>query len=210
MVDFALFHVQIGGNTFNWYVFNLADVAIVAGVAALLYDSFWGYPPQKRPDPGRYDPRVYRNVRAEHADAQDSEAVAGMMRCARRSQLRIVGSPARVLGCVVARHRPGDDGGAARAGDDDEDDKTFEEKIIDSIMTGIGATNMENSRHRLSRALAAGGAAQARSAAAGFRRRRGEGAELAEGSRRSAPQGRDRGPQEEQDKDADLASRARR
>jgi signal peptidase II len=52
VVDFALFHVQIGGNTFNWYVFNLADVAIVAGVAGLLYDSFWGYPPQKRPDPG--------------------------------------------------------------------------------------------------------------------------------------------------------------
>ncbi len=54
VVDFALFHVQIGGKPFNWYVFNLADVAIVAGVAALLYDSFpsWGYPPQKRPDPG--------------------------------------------------------------------------------------------------------------------------------------------------------------
>lgn len=52
VVDFALFHVEIGGNTFNWYVFNLADVAIVVGVAALLYDSFLGYPPQKRPDPG--------------------------------------------------------------------------------------------------------------------------------------------------------------
>ena len=34
VVDFALLHVQIGGKTFNWYVFNLADVAIVAGVAA--------------------------------------------------------------------------------------------------------------------------------------------------------------------------------
>lgn len=35
--------------------------------------------------------------------------------------------------------------GAARAGDDDdEDDKTFEEKIIDGIMKGIGGTNMEN------------------------------------------------------------------
>ena len=34
--------------------------------------------------------------------------------------------------------------GAARAQDDDEDDKTFEEKIIDSLMSGIGATNMEN------------------------------------------------------------------
>jgi signal peptidase II len=56
VVDFALFHLQIGGKPFNWYVFNLADVAIVAGVAALLYDSFLGtsegYPPQKRPDPG--------------------------------------------------------------------------------------------------------------------------------------------------------------
>ena len=34
--------------------------------------------------------------------------------------------------------------GAARAGDDDEDDRTFEEKIIDNFMAGIGATNMEN------------------------------------------------------------------
>jgi hypothetical protein len=33
--------------------------------------------------------------------------------------------------------------GAARA-DDDEDDKTFEEKIIEGIMAGIGGTNMEN------------------------------------------------------------------
>jgi signal peptidase II len=49
VVDFALFHVQIGGNTFNWYVFNLADVAIVAGVAALLYDSFVGIPAAKAP-----------------------------------------------------------------------------------------------------------------------------------------------------------------
>ena len=35
--------------------------------------------------------------------------------------------------------------GAARAQDDDEDDKTFEEKIIEGVMHGIGATNMENS-----------------------------------------------------------------
>jgi signal peptidase II len=49
VVDFALFHVQIGGNNFNWYVFNLADTAIVAGVAALLYDSFLGVPAAKAP-----------------------------------------------------------------------------------------------------------------------------------------------------------------
>jgi signal peptidase II len=49
VVDFALFHLQIGGKTFNWYVFNLADVAIVAGVAGLLYDSFLGVPAAKAP-----------------------------------------------------------------------------------------------------------------------------------------------------------------
>jgi signal peptidase II len=49
VVDFALFHLQLGGNTYNWYVFNLADVAIVAGVAALLYDSFMGIPAAKAP-----------------------------------------------------------------------------------------------------------------------------------------------------------------
>jgi hypothetical protein len=35
--------------------------------------------------------------------------------------------------------------GAARAGDDEEDDKTFEEKVIEGIMKGMGATNMDNS-----------------------------------------------------------------
>lgn len=56
VLDFALFHLQIAGNTYNWYVFNLADTAIVAGVAGLLYDSLLTperqeEPPQKRPDP---------------------------------------------------------------------------------------------------------------------------------------------------------------
>jgi len=49
VVDFALFHIEIGEKTFNWYVFTLADVAIVAGVAALLYDSFLGVPAAKAP-----------------------------------------------------------------------------------------------------------------------------------------------------------------
>jgi signal peptidase II len=49
VVDFALFHLEIGGNTFNWYVFNLADVAIVAGVIGLLYDSFLGVGAAKAP-----------------------------------------------------------------------------------------------------------------------------------------------------------------
>ncbi|WP_229179057.1 signal peptidase II [Bradyrhizobium ivorense] len=49
VVDFALFHIEIGEKTFSWYVFNLADVAIVAGVAALLYDSLLGVPAAKAP-----------------------------------------------------------------------------------------------------------------------------------------------------------------
>ena len=49
VVDFALFHLRIGGNNLNWYVFNLADTAIVVGVAALLYDSFRGVPAAKAP-----------------------------------------------------------------------------------------------------------------------------------------------------------------
>ena len=49
VVDFALFHLQLRENTYDWYVFNLADAAIVAGVIALLYDSFLGVPAVKVP-----------------------------------------------------------------------------------------------------------------------------------------------------------------
>ena len=52
VMDFVLFHVQTASWSFRWYVFNLADVAIVAGVVALLYDSLRVGTPQKRPDPG--------------------------------------------------------------------------------------------------------------------------------------------------------------
>ncbi len=48
--DFVYFHVRTTEWQFNWYVFNLADVAIVVGVAGLLYDSLRGPAPQKRPD----------------------------------------------------------------------------------------------------------------------------------------------------------------
>jgi signal peptidase II len=39
VMDFVLLHAEVGGRTFRWYVFNLADVAIVAGVVGLLYES---------------------------------------------------------------------------------------------------------------------------------------------------------------------------
>jgi len=39
--DFVYFHVRTAGFRFDWYVFNLADVAIVAGVVGLLYESLF-------------------------------------------------------------------------------------------------------------------------------------------------------------------------
>jgi signal peptidase II len=39
VADFVLFHVSTANWRFYWYVFNLADVAIVAGVVGLLYEA---------------------------------------------------------------------------------------------------------------------------------------------------------------------------
>ena len=52
VMDFVLFHIETASWSFRWYVFNLADVAIVAGVVGLLYDSLRAVAPQKRPDRG--------------------------------------------------------------------------------------------------------------------------------------------------------------
>jgi signal peptidase II len=42
VADFFLFHLDTERwGRLNWYVFNLADVAIVAGVGFLLYDSIF-------------------------------------------------------------------------------------------------------------------------------------------------------------------------
>jgi signal peptidase II len=41
VLDFVLFHLSGAGWTFEWYVFNLADAAIVAGVIGLLYESLF-------------------------------------------------------------------------------------------------------------------------------------------------------------------------
>ena len=49
VVDFALLHLTTASFTFNWYVFNLADVAIVAGVAGLLYETLLGDRAAKAP-----------------------------------------------------------------------------------------------------------------------------------------------------------------
>lgn len=42
VMDFVLFHIETPSFEFRWYVFNFADVAIVAGVLVLLYESLLG------------------------------------------------------------------------------------------------------------------------------------------------------------------------
>jgi signal peptidase II len=42
VADFVYFHISTAHWRFSWYVFNLADVAIVAGVIGLLYESLFG------------------------------------------------------------------------------------------------------------------------------------------------------------------------
>jgi signal peptidase II len=49
VADFVLFHIDTAGWTFRWYVFNLADVGIVAGVIGLLYESLLARDAAKAP-----------------------------------------------------------------------------------------------------------------------------------------------------------------
>jgi signal peptidase II len=49
VLDFVLFHIETATWSFRWYVFNLADVAIVAGVFGLLYESLRGGSAAKAP-----------------------------------------------------------------------------------------------------------------------------------------------------------------
>ena len=49
VMDFVLFHIDTDSIKFAWYVFNLADAAIVAGVIGLLYESLFGGHAAKAP-----------------------------------------------------------------------------------------------------------------------------------------------------------------
>ena len=71
---------------------------------------------------------------------RETEASNWMMRNSPRALMRALRLAGRRPGrrsCHGGRRRP-------RPGDDDDDDKTFEEKIIEGIMAGIGGTNMDN------------------------------------------------------------------
>lgn len=75
-------------------------------------------------------------MRRFEADAPETTISTGWTVLGRTLRLAAV---AAGIGLVMAA-------GPVRAGDDgdDEDDKTFEEKIIEGIMQGLGGTNMEN------------------------------------------------------------------
>jgi len=49
VADFILLHITTETFRFDWYVFNVADAAIVAGVAGLLYESVLGDRAAKAP-----------------------------------------------------------------------------------------------------------------------------------------------------------------
>jgi signal peptidase II len=52
VADFVLFHITTQSIHFNWYVFNFADTAIVAGVVGLLYESLFRDGAAKAPRSG--------------------------------------------------------------------------------------------------------------------------------------------------------------
>jgi signal peptidase II len=49
VADFVFFHVDFGSWKFRWYVFNLADATVVAGVIGLVYESIFGRSAAKAP-----------------------------------------------------------------------------------------------------------------------------------------------------------------
>jgi signal peptidase II len=49
VADFVLLHITTATWRFDWYVFNLADVAIVAGVIGLMLDALTGRSAAKAP-----------------------------------------------------------------------------------------------------------------------------------------------------------------
>ena len=71
--------------------------------------------------------------------SKGSSAFTGStLRDPRQGTLRALKIAAGALGVGLAMSA-----GAARAGDDDDDDMTFEEKLIDNLMSGLGAKTME-------------------------------------------------------------------
>ena len=192
VMDFVLFHIETAGFSFRWYVFNLADVAIVAGVVGLLYKSLMAR--------GRRKSALIAdiNLLLGLSSVGDFPDCDGGFRCRQvgegMPQDRIVGckvdgagrrtwavkARALLLGAALAALRRVHDYSAARAGDDDAAENRSRQVCRRSASRSDDANT-----NQLQRTLAAGRAADAQSAAAGTARTA-PAAELAERSRHHA------------------------
>src|SRR5476649_1740832 len=111
----------------------------------------WGYPPQKRPDPGRYDRErngapsgvYFAEILSRNSAMRETEASGWIDRNVPEVLTRPVrlGVVALGLGLAIGIVMTA---AAARAGDDDDDERSVEEKIIGGIIAGVGGTNMDN------------------------------------------------------------------
>ena len=122
-----LLHAETATWRFNWYVFNLADVAIVAGVVGLLYESLLGgQRPKSALIPGLLGPkaancREFKGFGCRHDELQVQPQIQpGCPCCHDRHGM--------VIGCA---------GSFAQAADDD-DDELLDTKIFRGILKGLG------------------------------------------------------------------------
>ena len=83
VADFVYFHVSAAHWRFNWYVFNLADVAIVAGVIGLLYEFNVRRPRRKSALIGRHNRPLSVEFRWNPKELQGRERVQP---CARKAR----------------------------------------------------------------------------------------------------------------------------
>ena len=148
VADFVLFHITTASWQFRWYVFNLADAAIVAGVIGLLYETLFPGPRRKSAlirdrlfaEASRTAPPIGATAtdRGLETDAGNSWTEAPNERCWR---LAAPGS-SRLQHAEV---RAG--GGPGRRRQD----------LQQSIMRGICLRRRIEAADRISRAFAAGG-----------------------------------------------------
>ena len=134
VMDFVLFHITTQSFSFIWYVFNLADAAIVAGVVGLLYESFVQCAPQKRPDPPGRMAEVAPSGAAKVVRYRGVEPAEWMI--AMRDERSGTSLRRLLMACACGALLALPAAACAQQAQDDED--TFEQKIIKNILGGMG------------------------------------------------------------------------
>ena len=161
VMDFVLLHVETASFNFRWYVFNLADVAIVAGVAALLYEFLPGRvaakAPRSRMKTGVVLGRAGTALSGERCQKDPRNGRVSGERPRTRAALH--GLTAIAVALVVGL--TAGDAGAQTAGSDSDG-------VWNKLMRTVGVHSAPDSEFgdQLYRTAAAGGAAEPRPAAA--------------------------------------------